>query len=373
VGRNSFAWSEVRDEVQPVLEPLGLKLDEARIERFSDAIRSRSLRPGSNRLERPPEPAGRDDVDVLGSFSANERARFTARGHAALEAGEVAAAVLNGGMATRFGGVVKGILEALGGLSFLEIKLRQARAVGPAPFLVMNSFATHQPTLDFLRARGLEAHVRTFLQDVSLRLAPDGSLFRDREGALSLYAPGHGDFPSALRAAGLIDELRDAGVRTVQLSNVDNLGAELDPAVLGYHLDHGRRITAEVAEAVPDDVGGAPAFIDGRLQIVEGFRFPESFDHRQNRFLATNTFWFSVEALAEARELRWFYVTKEVDGRPAVQMERLVNELTASFPTAYLATPRGGDDGRFFPVKTREDLEALRADAALVRRFTHAA
>ena len=41
----------------------------------------------------------------------------------ALRAGRVAQVVLAGGMATRFGGVVKGAVEALDGRSFLSWKL----------------------------------------------------------------------------------------------------------------------------------------------------------------------------------------------------------------------------------------------------------
>ena len=75
-------------------------------------------------------------------------------------------------------------------------------------------------------------------------------------------------------------------------------------------------------------------------------------------------------ALLEAQHpLSWFYVEKNVEGRVAVQMERLVNELSRFAPTHTVAVPRGGPQGRFFPIKTREDLERLRADPALVRRF----
>jgi len=77
----------------------------------------------------------------------------------------------------------------------------------------------------------------------------------------------------------------------------------------------------------------------------------------------------SLRLLEAGHALSWFYVEKSVDGRTAVQMERLVNELSRFADTTYVATPRGGPRGRFFPIKTREDLERLRADAALVRRF----
>ena len=72
------------------------------------------------------------------------RARLVARGEAAIAAGEVAALVLNGGMATRFGGVVKGVVPVVAGrpeLSFLAVKLAGLRAAG-VPVVLVNSFAT---------------------------------------------------------------------------------------------------------------------------------------------------------------------------------------------------------------------------------------
>jgi hypothetical protein len=109
--------------------------------------------------------------------------------------------------------------------------------------------------------------------------------------------------------------------------------------------------------------------VDGRLQIVEGFRFPEGFDFARLHYLATNTFVFSLEALRSELPQQWYYVEKEVDGRRAIQVEALVNELTQQLPTNYLEVPRSGSGGRFFPVKTPEDLEAIRRDPDLVRRF----
>ena len=60
------------------------------------------------------------------------------------------------------------------------------------------------------------------------------------------------------------------------MSNVDNLGATLDPAVIGAPLARGAALTAEVVRKEKGDKGGAPARLDGRPQIIEGFRFPRT-------------------------------------------------------------------------------------------------
>ena len=363
-------WDAIESELGRLLDGLeDLALDRERIESFAEEIRAGRLGAASNRLAVDPEPVSANGVERLEGLPDAECARYTELGRETLAGGEVAVAVLNGGMATRFGGVVKGVVEAIGERSFLELKLQQARAQGPVPFLVMNSFATHRPTLRFLAERGLQDDVLPFLQSVSLRLTPQGELFRDASGALSPYAPGHGDFLSALRDSGRLAELLERGVRVLTLSNVDNLGAQLDPLIVGYHLAHRRALTVELAETMGGDVGGAPARVGGRVRIVEGFCFPESFDFAQIRFINTNTFVMSLPALEKDYPLSWFYSEKTVNGGKAVQMERLIGELSAFVETAYLVTPRSGPRGRFFPVKTPEDLEALRRDRVLCERF----
>ncbi len=263
---------------------------------------------------------------------------------------DVAVAVLNGGMATRFGGVVKGLVEAVDGVSFLEWKLRDAEAAG-VPLVLMNSFATDEPTRTFLGDRDVLA----FVQSVSLRLNRDGSLFPGP----SPYSPGHGDFVECIRTSGTLEALRRRGVRTLMLSNVDNLGARVDPRVIAAHRAAGNPLTVEVAPS-EGDPGGAPVRVDGRPMVVEAFRFPPEFDARALPVFNTNSLIFELDALGADYPLTWLYVEKEVDGVNAVQIERLVNELSAFVPTTYLLVPREGARSRFVPVKTPEDLEAAR-------------
>ena len=228
------------------------------------------------------------------------------------------------------------------------------------PVALMTSFATDAAIRAHVTERSLGDPL-VFNQFVSLRLEASGELFRDAEGHPSLYAPGHGDLFSALRRSGTLDALRDRGVRLVTVSNVDNLGARVDPVVVGAHLAAGRPLTCEVARK-EGDMGGAPVRVDGRLQLLEGPRFPPDFDQETVPVFNTNTALLHVDALDAEHDLSWLYVLKDVEGRPAVQLERLYHEVSAFVETQYLEVPRRGPTGRFLPIKTPADLERAADD-----------
>jgi UTP--glucose-1-phosphate uridylyltransferase len=193
---------------------------------------------------------------------------------------------------------------------------------------------------------------------VSLRLTPEGAPFREEDGTLSPYATGHGDLTFALRASGHLARFRAAGGKLLFVSNVDNLGATLDAAILGAHLASGAKVTAEVVRKEKGDKGGAAARLDGRPQIIEAFRFPEGFDQDTIPLFNTNTFVLDAEAIDRDFDLTYFRVEKKVEGRTAIQFERLVGELTAFLPTHFVEVPRSGPDGRFQPMKDPEEMRA---------------
>jgi len=349
----------VDDETRQVLDRYGF--DAARFERLRRRVADGSLSPESNFVRGRVEPPAPEDLVTLPQRGDDVEAR--AAGLEALGGGEAAIVVLNGGMATRFGGVVKGTVEVLDGRSFLELKLASAADVGKrlgavVPAAVMTSFATDAATRALVTSRGLPEPLY-FAQSVSLRLEPDGTLFRDAEGRPSLYSPGHGDFLEAFRRSGTLERMRAQGVRVVIVSNVDNLGARLDPVVLGMHVLEGRPVTAEVARK-QGDMGGAPARVDGRLMLLEAPRFPPGFDQDAIPVFNVNTVTFDLAALEREYDLTWLYVEKQVDGRRAVQLEHLLHEVSVFQPTTYLEVPRAGPRGRFVPVKTPEDLDAVR-------------
>lgn len=63
-----------------------------------------------------------------------------------------------------------------------------------------------------------------------------------------------------------------------------------------------------------------------------------------------------AEAIDRDFELPFYRVEKQVEGRTAVQFERLVGELTAFLPSTFVEVEREGPDGRFLPAKDPEEL-----------------
>ena len=141
------------------------------------------------------------------------------------------------------------------------------------------------------------------------------------------------------------------------ITNIDNMGGTLDPAAIGFHLAHGKPVTAEVVDKLPTDRGGIPAYVDDTLCILEEFRIPPSFDPATVRVFATNVFYVDAPTLL-GLDMNWTYFTvhKKVDDQPVVQFERLVNEITSTLPTAFVHMPRDGAVSRFLPVKDNDEL-----------------
>jgi len=331
-------------------------------------------REARNQLPGTVEPPRPEDVVDLPAPGSPEHLHHQELGRQALERGEVALCVLAGGMATRMGGVVKALVEALPGHTFLEMRLLELDAlhrrfgVRP-PLWLMTSEATNGPIREALAAKNVAGEVETFEQCVALRLTQDGNLFRDEHGEPSVYATGHGDLPDALKASGLLDRFVGRGGKTVWIANLDNLGATIDPAVLGFHLAHRGPLTVEVVSKVGTDRGGGPVRWNGKRIVAEEVRLPAGFDVSAVPVFSTNTFLVQAENLAQL-DLKWTYVEveKKVGAQKAVQFERIVNEITTALEPVMLRVPRDGVAARFLPVKDVAELEHRRGEIEAIAR-----
>lgn len=328
-----------------------------------------------NRLKgtvQPPRPGDVLDAPVPGT---SQYETYRAQGEELLRQGKVALCVLAGGMATRMGGVVKALVEAIDGKTFLDLRLGEQRALErlsgrKVPLWLMVSEATRAPIEAALGDRLDGENIAVFEQCVSLRLTPEGSLFHDEDG-VSVYATGHGDLPEALEKSGLLARFLDArgGTGFVWIANLDNLGATVDPAMLGWHAAHANAVTVEVVDKVGSDKGGVPVVWNDRRIIAEEFRLPKSLDPATIRVFNTNTFIVDAAALRDLDfEFTFVEVEKTVGGKKAVQFERLLGEVTAGLEPLFLRVPREGVESRFLPVKDNEELAKRRPEIEAIAK-----
>jgi UTP--glucose-1-phosphate uridylyltransferase len=379
--------SELRNELATLPDSLRARLDSAgfdpeRLVKLASPLFARARgeavadRDARNRVRGRVDPPGAGDVIDAPSPGAASYARLAANGRAAIERGELAFCVLAGGMATRMGGVVKALVDAFDGHTFLDLRLgenatwskRGGRAV---PLWLMTSDATDAPVRAALAERRAPSHVATFVQDLGLRLSREGRLFRGDDGEPSTYAPGHGDLPDGLRRSGLLASFVERGGKYVWIANLDNLGASIDAALLGHFIERQRKLMVEVAPKVAGDRGGIPVWADSedehggvtrRLQVLEEFRLPPELDAASVPVFNTNTFLVDAPALLRTNvRYAWFEVEKKVGDRVAVQFERLLQELTAAIDATYVRVPREGAESRFLPVKDFDELARRRS------------
>lgn len=328
-----------------------------------------------NRLPGSVEPPRPGDISDLPDPGTPERERLSQIGLAALKRGEVALCVLAGGMATRMGGVVKALVEALPGKTFLDIRLaeidhlRKTAGGRPVPLWLMTSEATNDAIRQALGQRLDPELCATFEQHVSLRLTPEGTLFLDDDGEPSVHATGHGDLPDALRASGLLDGFIERGGKYIVIANLDNLGASVDPAIIGWHIENSVDLTVEVVDKVGSDKGGGPVRWNGKRIIAEDFRLPVGFDAAAVPVFNTNTFLVNARAI-HTLSMEWTYleVEKKIGERRAIQYERLLGEVTVGLEPRFLRVPREGAASRFLPVKDVPELERRRPEIELIAR-----
>ncbi|MEZ4308213.1 MAG: UTP--glucose-1-phosphate uridylyltransferase [Polyangiaceae bacterium] len=362
------------DEIAALPPPLRERLAargfsaEALVARAATAGKDRDHK---NRLAGDVEPPAPADVIDAPDPASVEGKRLAEVGLAAVRRGEIALCVLAGGMATRMGGVVKALVEALPGKTFLDLRLAEvdamsARAGQRMPFWMMTSEATFGPIAAALGDKLDGEAIALFEQHVSLRIAPDGSLFRGADGEPDVYATGHGDLPDALRASGLLSRFRARGGKYVWIANLDNLGASVDLTLLGWFIERGAPLLVEVVDKVAGDRGGGPVRHRGRRIILEEFRLPLGFDPAQVPVFNTNTFLVSAEAL-DTLAMEWTYVEveKKSEGKTAIQFERLLGELTSAIEPVFVRVPREGSASRFLPVKDVPELEKRRPEIEL--------
>jgi len=157
------------------------------------------------------------------------------------------------------------------------------------------------------------------------------------------------------------------------LHNIDTLGANADPGLLGFHIQQQKAMTVEVITRKLDDRGGGLAKINGQIRLIEGLALPDEKIEFGLSYYNTNTFWIDIDKLLlafglsrndlsnsekvktsvfkMASRMPTYVTLKDVKKRwgkgqediyPVTQFEKLWGDMTAipELPCAYINVPR---------------------------------
>lgn len=307
------------------------------------------------------------------------------RGEQALAEGTVAVLTLAAGAGSRWtqgAGVVKALHPfcKLAGRhrTFIETHLAKTRRVSrqagrPVPHVFTTSYLTHEPTAAFLqrqdhygypgplhlspgRAVGLRLvpmvrdlrfaweempqqmldeqaqKVRDSLRHALLRWAEtagEGSDYTDNVPLQCLHPVGHWyEVPNLFRNGVLAALLAERPqLRYLMLHNIDTLGADLDPALLGLHIRSGACLTFEVITRRLEDRGGGLARVNGRVRLVEGLAMPREEVEFELSYYNSNTCWIDLDRLFAA-----FGLQRSDLGHEA-KVASAIREVAAKMPT----------------------------------------
>jgi hypothetical protein len=81
------------------------------------------------------------------------------------------------------------------------------------------------------------------------------------------------------------------------VQNIDTLGADLDPGLLGLHIASARPLTFEVIGRRIEDRGGGLARVDGKVRILEGLAMPREEEEFKLSFYNSLTTWVDLDGL----------------------------------------------------------------------------
>jgi hypothetical protein len=294
-----------------------------------------------------------DVTDATGGLSDSLRRK----GMEALAAGSVAVVTLAGGIGSRWtkgAGVVKALNPfcRLGGRhrSFVEVHLaksrRTARLCGvEIPHVITTSYLTHDAVESYLaqedhcgyngplalspgRAVGLRMipmardlrfaweempqqmldeqrqKVRGSLRGALIHWAEqagEGSDYTDNLPMQCLHPVGHWyEVPNLLRNGVLRDLLTiRPQLQYLMVHNIDTMGADVEPALLGLHIEQGAALTTEVVARLVEDRGGGLARVDGHVRLVEGLALPSEETEFRLSYYNSATTWIDVDKLLD--------------------------------------------------------------------------
>ena len=142
--------------------------------------------------------------------------------------------------------------------------------------------------------------------------------------------PGHWyEIPNLLRNGVLARMLDDnPDLQYLMVHNIDSLGTDLDPGVLGMHITGDADLTFEVIPRRIDDRGGGLARVNGKVRLLEGLAQPRESDEFKLRYYNSLTTWVGVDRL-----LAMFGLVRADLSGPESKLAAAVRTMASRVPT----------------------------------------
>jgi len=259
----------------------------------------------------------------------------------------------------------------------------------PVRFMLMNSFSTEEDTKEFFKKYPKiteEWDAVSFLQNMAPKILKDSKKAADwpSKPSCEWCPPGHGDIYAALVVSGKLEKLVADGYKYMFVSNSDNLGATLDMKLLAFLASSGAPMVMEVCVRGEDDKKGGHLARDkrGNLLLRESAQCAptdeKAFqDIAKHRYFNTNNLWLNLEKLQRAmiggvlplplivNEKKMDPASKENPGPKVIQLETAMGAAISNLEGSQaICVPFS----RFAPVKTCNQLFALRSDAYTISK-----
>lgn len=205
-----------------------------------------------------------------------------------------------------------------------SIGLRMIPAIRDLRFLWEE---TAQQVLDEQQQK-LRESLRNALSDWA-RKAGECNDYTDNVPSQCVHPVGHWfEIPNMLRNGVLKQMIDDqSDLSFLMLHNIDTLGANVDPGLLGLHIDRGSALTFETIGRRIEDRGGGLALVNGRPRLVEGLAMPNEQAEFGLTFYNSMTTWIDIDLLLQA-----FGLTRG-DLGDELRVDAAVREMASRLPT----------------------------------------
>lgn len=161
-------------------------------------------------------------------------------------------------------------------------------------------FAWHEMPQQLLdeQAQKVLDSLRSSLMEWAER-SGEASDYTDNVPLQCLNPVGHWyEIPNLLRNGVLLQLLNtNPKLKHILVHNIDTMGANLDPAILGYHIESTAGMTVEVITRRLDDRGGGLARIDGRIRLIEGLALPRDEYEFVLSYYNSATYWIDLDRI----------------------------------------------------------------------------